>query len=199
MVDMVNVGRRKMRVMGFMRNMMNSGVWEWCRGVIRYGWWCRWVRNSVARLLMVRLRVTVEVVLMGHVSSVEDLSFWLVRWRWLRVIVEIVVTGHVSSVEDLGFWLMRWWWVEGWLLMMWRWWLVEGREIVVVTRWWVMLFVVVTTVVMSVGYVGGVVIEGELHFCDSGEEDGACLVLKLDFDFHFMLQQIHDGVGPITA
>lgn len=59
---------------------------------------------------------------------------------------------------------------------MWRWWLVEGREIVV-TRWWVMLFVVVvSTVVMSMGYVGGVVIE--LHFCDSGEEDG-CLVLIL--------------------
>lgn len=68
---------------------------------------------------------------------------------------------------------------------MWWWWLVEGREIViVVTRWWVMLFVVVvvvvTTVVMSVGYVGGVVIEGELHFSDSGEEDG-CLVVKLKF------------------
>lgn len=116
MADMLNVGRRKMRVMGFMRNMVNSGVWEWCRGVIRYGWWCRWVRNAVARLLMVRLRwwwlmrVSTEIVLMGHVSSVEDLSF-LVRWWWLRIIVEIVITGHVSSVEDLGFWLMWWWWV----------------------------------------------------------------------------------------
>lgn len=58
---------------------------------------------------------------------------------------------------------------------MWWWWLVEGREIVV-TRWWIMLFVVVvvvTTVVMSVG---------ELHFSDSGEEDGM-LVVKLNFDF----------------
>jgi len=57
--------------------------------------------------------------------------------------------------------------------------LVEGREIVV-TRWWVMLFVVVvsTVVVMSVGYVGGVVIEREIHFSDSGEED-ECLVLIL--------------------
>jgi len=109
--DMVNVGRRKMRVMGFMRNMVNSS-----RGVIRYGWWCRWVRNAVAGLLMVRLRrwwlmrVSGEIVLMGHVSSVEHLSF-LVRWWW--VIVEIVITGHVSSVEDLGFglmWLVLWWW-----------------------------------------------------------------------------------------
>lgn len=113
MVDMVNVGRRKMGVMGFMRNMVNGSVWEWCRGVIMYGWWCRWVRNSVAGLLMVRLRwmrEIVEIVLMGHVSSVEHLSF-LVRWWWLRVIVEIVITGHVSSVEDLSFGLLWWWWV----------------------------------------------------------------------------------------
>lgn len=116
MVDMVNVGRRKMRVMGFMRNMVNSCVWEWGGGVIRYGWWCRWVRSAVAGLLMMRLRwwwlrVTV-VVFMGHVSSVEHLSF-LVRLWLLRVIVEIVITGHVPGVEDLSFglmWLLLWWW-----------------------------------------------------------------------------------------
>jgi hypothetical protein len=55
------------------------------------------------------------------------------------------------------------------------WWLVKGREVVavVVTRWRVvwLLFFVSAIVVMSVGYVGRVVVvvmamvEWELHFC----------------------------------
>jgi hypothetical protein len=41
MVDVMNI-RRKIGVVDcFMRNMVNSGVWEWGGGVIRYGRGCR--------------------------------------------------------------------------------------------------------------------------------------------------------------
>jgi hypothetical protein len=49
--------------------------------------------------------------------------------------------------------------------------LIKGREVVVVTRWRVvwLLFFVSAIVVISVGYVGRVVVmamvEWELHFC----------------------------------
>jgi hypothetical protein len=53
--------------------------------------------------------------------------------------------------------------------------LIKGREVVVVTRWRVvwLLFFVSAIVVISVGYVGRVIVmamvEWELHFCSDDE------------------------------
>jgi hypothetical protein len=60
-------------------------------------------------------------------------------------------------------------------MWLWWWWLIKGREVVVVTRWRVvwLLFFVSAIVVISVGYVGRVIVmamvEWELHFCSDDE------------------------------